>query len=94
MVLTLCWCGAPDGQRLPSVEKGLAELIVLEKRQLGAVGGTARRVVCIGQSHRDFAGQSGRSPGSSLVSAADRFHQSAATSAVQSSRPAALVYAQ
>jgi replicative DNA helicase len=43
-----------------SVEKGLAELIVLKKRQLGDDVGTVRRVVWVGESYRDFAGQSGR----------------------------------
>jgi replicative DNA helicase len=44
-----------------SVEKGLAELIVLKKRQLGDDVGTIRRVVWVGESYRDFAGQSGHS---------------------------------
>ena len=44
-----------------SVEKGLAELIVLKKRQLGDDVGTVRRVVWVGESYRDFAGAAGRS---------------------------------
>jgi replicative DNA helicase len=42
-----------------SAEKGLAELIVLKKRQLGDDVGTVRMVVWVGESYRDFAGQSG-----------------------------------
>jgi hypothetical protein len=34
--------------------------IVLKKRQLGDDAGTIRRVVSVGESYRDFAGQSGR----------------------------------
>jgi replicative DNA helicase len=39
-----------------SVQKGLAELIVLKKRQLGDDVGTIRRLVWVGESYRDFAG--------------------------------------
>jgi replicative DNA helicase len=39
-----------------SAEKGLAELIVLKKRQLGDDVGTIRRLVWVGESYRDFAG--------------------------------------
>jgi replicative DNA helicase len=38
-----------------STEKGLAELIVLKKRQLGDDVGTVRRLVWHGESYRDFA---------------------------------------
>jgi replicative DNA helicase len=36
-------------------ERGLAELIVLKKRQLGDDVGTVRRIVWVGESYRDFA---------------------------------------
>jgi replicative DNA helicase len=38
-----------------STERGLAELIVLKKRQLGDDVGTIRRLVWVGESYRDFA---------------------------------------
>ncbi len=37
-----------------STERGLAELIVLKKRQLGDDVGTIRRLVWVGESYRDF----------------------------------------
>ncbi len=39
-----------------SSEKGLADLIVLKKRQLGDDVGAIRRLVWVGESYRDFAG--------------------------------------
>jgi replicative DNA helicase len=38
-----------------SSQRGLAELIVLKKRQLGDDVGTVRRRVWVGESYRDFA---------------------------------------
>jgi len=38
-----------------STERGLAELIVLKKRQMGDDVGTIRRLVWVGESYRDFA---------------------------------------
>jgi replicative DNA helicase len=38
-----------------TTDRGLAELIVLKKRQLGDDAGTIRRLVWIGESYRDFA---------------------------------------
>jgi replicative DNA helicase len=38
-------------------DKGLAELIVLKKRQLGDDVGSVRRLVWVGESYRDFAYQ-------------------------------------
>jgi replicative DNA helicase len=38
-----------------STERGLAELIVLKKRQLGDDVGTIRRLVWVGERYRDFA---------------------------------------
>ena len=35
--------------------KGLAELSVLKKRQLGEEVGTMRRLVWVGESYKDFA---------------------------------------
>ena len=37
-----------------SPDKGLAELIVLKKRQLGDDVGSVRRLVWVGESYRDF----------------------------------------
>jgi replicative DNA helicase len=39
-----------------TTERGLAELIVLKKRQLGDDVGTIRRLVWLGESYRDFVG--------------------------------------
>jgi hypothetical protein len=39
----------------PSPDKGLAELIVLKKRQFGDDVGTTRRLVWVGESYRDYA---------------------------------------
>lgn len=36
-------------------DKGLAELIVLKKRQLGDDVGSVRRLVWVGESYRDYA---------------------------------------
>jgi replicative DNA helicase len=36
-------------------QRGLAELLVLEKRQLGDDVGSVRRIVWVGESYRDFA---------------------------------------
>ena len=38
-------------------DKGLAELIVLKKRQLGDDVGSVRRLVWVGESYRDFTYQ-------------------------------------
>jgi len=38
-----------------SPDKGLAELIVLKKRQFGDDVGTKRRLVWVGESYRDYA---------------------------------------
>ena len=38
-----------------SPDKGLAELLVLKKRQFGDDVGTTRRLVWVGESYRDFA---------------------------------------
>jgi DnaB-like helicase C terminal domain len=38
-----------------SADKGLAELIVLNKRQFGDDMGTTRRLVWVGESYRDYA---------------------------------------
>jgi hypothetical protein len=38
-----------------SDDKGLAELSVLKKRQLGEDVGTMRRVVWVGESYKDLA---------------------------------------
>jgi hypothetical protein len=40
-----------------SPDKGLAELIVLKKRQFGDDVGTTRRLVWVGESSRDYAYQ-------------------------------------
>jgi replicative DNA helicase len=40
-----------------SARRGLAELLVFKKRQLGDDVGTVRRVVRVGESYRDVAGQ-------------------------------------
>ena len=45
--------------RLSTVKTQLVELIVLKKRQLGDYVGTIRRLVWVGESYRDFAGQPG-----------------------------------
>jgi hypothetical protein len=37
-----------------STDRGLAELIVLKKRQLGDDVGSVRRLVWVGESYRDF----------------------------------------
>ena len=37
-----------------SPDRGLAELSVLKKRQLGEEVGTIRTLVCVGESYRDF----------------------------------------
>jgi hypothetical protein len=39
-------------------DKGLAELIVLKKLQLGDDVGSVRRLVWVGESYRDFTYQS------------------------------------
>jgi replicative DNA helicase len=41
-----------------SDDRGLAELSVLKKRQLGEEVGTIRRLVWVGESYRDFTHQS------------------------------------
>ena len=38
-----------------SPDKGLADLIVLKKRQFGDDVGTTRRLVWVGESYRDYA---------------------------------------
>ena len=40
-----------------SPDRGLAEVIVLKKRQLGDDVGSARRLVWVGESYHDFADQ-------------------------------------
>jgi len=45
-------------ERADSNDRGLAELIVLKKRQLGEDVGTVRRLVWSGESYRDFTCQS------------------------------------
>jgi replicative DNA helicase len=40
-----------------SSQRGLAELLVLKKRQLGDDVGTIRSLVWVGERYRDFAGR-------------------------------------
>jgi replicative DNA helicase len=41
-------------------QRGLAELSVLKKRQLGEEVGTVRRLVWVGESYRDYAYATGQ----------------------------------
>jgi hypothetical protein len=46
---------AKELEHADSPDKGLAELIVLKKRQFGDDVGTTRRLVWVGESYRDYA---------------------------------------